>query len=96
MNEQGRKAQEIGESAERRVIETAQSLGYKVVVSSQLDYSKKTDCVIEGVAVQISCSPKSSNQMKILKNRGITSIVAGEHISNKDLVNSINSLFLEF
>lgn len=93
MNMIGLEAQRRGAEAEKRVQEIAIEMGFNVYYLEQLDFGNKTDLVIEGVKVQISCKPKSMNQIKLLQRRGIHCIIAGENILDDSIKQQIYSLF---
>lgn len=89
MNGEGYRVQRIGAQAEQRVAYIANKLGFSVEISPELDYGRKTDCVIQGYPIQVSVNGKSRREKKRLEKQGISCLVAGEHISDEVLIGRI-------
>ena len=85
----GRIAQKKGREAELRVQEFCQILGLETCTSPELDYGGKTDCLIEGRRVQVSCQPKSKQTLKALQKKDIYNIYAGEQVEDEHLQDQI-------
>jgi len=67
-----------------RVFDIASKLGRNVrKVKPKEDYSQKTDLIIDGIPIQVSCQPKSNKQRRALLNKGIFPVVAGENVSDE-------------
>lgn len=78
------RAKEIGMEAENRVYDLANKQGREVrKAEPKEDYSEKTDLIIDGTRIQVSCQPKSKAQRKALDKKGITPIVAGKGVSDE-------------
>lgn len=95
MNEWGVEAQRIGREAELRVNNIAQFLGCDVQTSPELDYGGKTDLLINGVPIQVSCQPKSRQAQERLMSRGIFNICAGERYSDEEVAMQLYRIFTE-
>jgi hypothetical protein len=91
-----KKAQEVGREAEKRVVNTAQSLGFEAYYADpEDDYGGgKTDVFIEGIRVQVSVQPKSAQTRKRLRRKGVEAIAAGEAISDESLMEKIRRFLL--
>ncbi len=89
MNGEGYRVQQIGTQAEQRVVYIATNLGLVVERSPELDYGRKTDCVIQGCPIQVSVNGKSRREKKRLEKQGISCLVAGEHIPDEVLISRI-------
>ena len=85
----GRIAQKKGREAELRVQDFCQILGLETCTSLELDYGGKTDCLIEGRRVQVSCRPKSRQTLKALQKKDIHNIYAGEQVEDEHLQDQI-------
>lgn len=79
----------IGLRAEQRVRDLAISLGFVVTGSPELDYGAKTDVVISGIPIQVSCHPKSNGAQERLAKRGIFNIAASDDYTDGEVIAAI-------
>lgn len=87
------RSKEIGQAAEDRVYDTAKKLGLDVRMAEPVeDYSNKTDMVIGGISVQVSCQPKSNAQRKALSKHGIRPVVAGINVSDEKVIEQLSKI----
>lgn len=89
----GFRSKEIGQEAENRVFNVANSLGLNVrKAKPEEDYSQKTDLVIDNIPIQVSCQPKSNGQRKALSKKGILPVVAGRNVSDEKVREQLSKI----
>lgn len=89
MNPRGYESIRVGKKAEQRVRDLASQLGFSVTGSPELDYGAKTDVVVAGIPVQVSCYPKSNGAQERLAKRGIFNIAASEDYTDVEVITAI-------
>jgi hypothetical protein len=87
------RSKEIGQAAEDRVFNIAGKLGRNVRRAKPIeDYSQKTDLIVDGVPIQVSCQPKSNAQRKALSKKGILPVVAGRNVSDEKVREQLSKI----